>query len=310
MSFFDSTPSGRILNRASTDQSTVDLNMASIIGLFAFAIIQLLGIIAVMSLIAWQVFIVFIPVIAICIWLQRYYIASARELARLCGVCKAPVIQHFSETLSGSSTIRSFDQQRRFRDLSMRLIDGYSRPKFYTAGAMEWLCIRLDVLSLVTFAFSLIFLIVFQKELLIQVSVNYKCCWASVTYGLNLNMLQAWVVWNLCFMENRIISVERILQYTSIPIEPPLVVESNRPESHWPIHGEVKIQDLQVRYAPHMPFVLRGLTCTFLGGKKTGIVGRTGSGKSTLIQTLFRIVEPTVGQILIDGVNISSIGTS
>ncbi|KAL0443292.1 UNVERIFIED_CONTAM: ABC transporter C family member 3 [Sesamum latifolium] len=278
MSFFDSTPSGRILNRASTDQSTVDLNMASIIGLFAFAIIQLLGIIAVMSLIAWQVFVIFSPVIAICIWLQRYYIASARELARLCGVCKAPVIQHFSETLSGSSTIRSFDQERRFRDISMRLIDGYSRPKFYTAeGTID------------------------------QVSLTTSVAGLAVTYGLNLNMLQAWVVWNLCFMENRIISVERILQYTSIPIEP-LVVESNRPESHWPIHGEVNIQDLQVRYAPHMPFVLRGLTCTFLGGKKTGIVGRTGSGKSTLIQTLFRIVEPTVGQILIDGVNISSIG--
>ena len=57
-----------------------------------------------------------------------------------------------------------------------------------------------------------------------------------------------------------------------------------------------------------MPFVLRGLTCTFFGGKRTGIVGRTGSGKSTLIQTLFRIVEPTVGQIVIDGINISDIG--
>ncbi|PIM98434.1 Xenobiotic-transporting ATPase [Handroanthus impetiginosus] len=139
MSFFDSTPSGRILNRASTDQSTVDLNVASIIGLFAFNIIQLLGIIAVMSQIAWQVFIIFIPMIAICIWLQRYYIAAARELARLCGICKAPVIQHFSETISGSTTIRSFDQEPRFHDISMKLIDGYSRPKFYTAAAMEWL---------------------------------------------------------------------------------------------------------------------------------------------------------------------------
>lgn len=74
-------------------------------------------------------------------------------------MCKAPVIQLFSETLSGSSTIRSFNQESRFRDLSMKLIDGYSRPKFHTSGAMEWLCLRLDVLSLVTFAFSLIFLI-------------------------------------------------------------------------------------------------------------------------------------------------------
>ena len=65
---------------------------------------------------------------------------------------------------------------------------------------------------------------------------------------------------------------------------------------------------VQVRYAPHMPFVLRGLTCTFLGGKKTGIVGRTGSGKSTLIQALFRIIDPTVGRILVDGIDISTIG--
>ncbi|KAL3643087.1 Canalicular multispecific organic anion transporter 2 [Castilleja foliolosa] len=303
MSFFDSTPSGRILNRASTDQSSLDLNMASIIAQFCFAIIQLLGIIAVMSQVAWQVFIIFIPVVTVCIWLQRYYIASARELARLCGVCKAPVIQLFSETLSGSSTIRSFDQEPRFRDLSMKLIDGYSRPKFHTAGAMEWLCLRLDMLSLMTFAFSLILLISIPEG-----TIDPSVAGLAVTYGLNLNMLQAMVVWILCFMENRIISVERILQYTSIAVEPPLTVETNRPHSLWPLHGEVNIQDLQVRYAPHMPFVLRGLTCTFLGGKRTGIVGRTGSGKSTLIQTLFRIVDPTIGQISIDGVDITSIG--
>ncbi|KAL6313864.1 hypothetical protein AAG906_010283 [Vitis piasezkii] len=205
MSFFDATPSGRILNR-----------------------------------VAWQVFIVFIPVAATCIWYQQYYIPSARELSRLAGVCKAPVIQHFSETISGSMTIRSFDQESRFRDTNMKLIEGYIRPKFSIAGAMEWLCFRLDMLSSVTFAFSLVFLISVPEGV-----IDPGLAGLTVTYGLNLNMILAWVIWNFCNMENIIISVERILQYTSIPSEPPLVIEENRPACSWPSHGQVDIQDLQ-----------------------------------------------------------------
>nr|KYP56392.1 ABC transporter C family member 3 [Cajanus cajan] len=303
MSFFDSTPSGRVLNRASTDQSAVDTDIPYQIGSFAFSLIQLFGIIAVMSQAAWQVFIVFIPVIAVSIWYQQYYIPSARELSRLVGVCKAPTIQHFAETISGTSTIRSFDQQSRFRETNMKLSDGYSRPVFNISGAMEWLCFRLDMLSAFTFAFSLIFLISIPPGF-----IDPGLAGLSVTYGLNLNMIQSWVIWNLCNMENKIISVERILQYTRIPSEPPLSLEENQPDPSWPSHGEVDIQDLQVRYAPHLPLVLRGLTCKFRGGLKTGIVGRTGSGKSTLIQTLFRIVEPSSGQVMIDNINISSIG--
>ncbi|XP_022716768.1 LOW QUALITY PROTEIN: ABC transporter C family member 3-like [Durio zibethinus] len=303
MAFFDSTPSGRILNRASTDQSAVDMNIHYQVGAVAFSVIQLLGIIAVMSQVAWQIFIIFIPVIATCIWYQQYYISSARELARLVGVCKAPVIQHFAETILGATTIRSFDQKSRFQETNMILTDSYSRPKFHVAGAMEWLCFRLDLLSSITFAFSLFFLISIPEGV-----IDPAIAGLAVTYGLNLNILQAWVVWNICQMENKIISVERILQYSSIPSEPSLVIETNHPANSWPSNGEVHIRDLQVRYAPHMPLVLRGLTCTFPGGFKTGIVGRTGSGKSTLIQTLFRIVEPAAGQIIIDGLNISSIG--
>ncbi|MFS7985506.1 putative ABC-type xenobiotic transporter [Helianthus anomalus] len=303
MSFFDATPSGRILNRASTDQSAVDLTIPNAVGVFAFAVVQLLAVIAMMSHISWQVFLVFIPVIAICIWLQHYYISSARELARLVGVCKAPIIQQFSETVSGLTTIRSFHQEQRFHDTNIKLTDGYSRPKFHSAGAIEWLSFRVELLSSVIFAFFLVFLLVVPKE-----TIDPSIAGLAVTYALNLNILQASVIWKLCNMENSIISVERILQYTYIPSEAPLVVETCRPDDMWPSDGKVDIHDLQVRYGPHMPLVLRGITCSFHGGTKTGIVGRTGSGKSTLIQTLFRIVEPTGGHIFIDGVDISSIG--
>lgn len=90
--------------------------------------------------------------------MQQHYIPSARELTRLIGVCDAPVIQHFSETISGSTTIRSFDQELRFQSTNMRLIDAYSRPRFHAAAAMQWLGIRLDMLSATTFGFYLIFL--------------------------------------------------------------------------------------------------------------------------------------------------------
>ncbi|XP_062194151.1 ABC transporter C family member 3-like [Phragmites australis] len=303
MFFFDSTPSGRILNRASTDQSEVDTSIAYQMGSVAFAIIQLVGIIAVMSHVSWQVFVVFIPVVAACFWYQRYYIDTARELQRLVGVCKAPIIQHFAESITGSTTIRCFGKENQFVSANSHLMDAYSRSKFYNAGAMDWLCFRLDVLSSLTFSFSLIFLINLPPGL-----IDPGIAGLAVTYGLNLNTQQAWVVWSMCNLENKIISVERILQYISIPAEPPLSMSEDKLAHNWPSEGKIQLDNLHVKYAPQLPFVLKGLTVTFPGGLKTGIVGRTGSGKSTLIQALFRIVDPTIGQILIDGVDICTIG--
>lgn len=303
MSFFDATPSGRILNRASTDQRAIDIAIPQQIGNFAFLLIRLLGIFVVISLVAWQVILIFIPVFVISLWYQKFYLPSGRELSRLVGVTKAPVIQHFSETMSGATTIRSFNQQSRFVETNMNLVNKYSRPKFYFAAGILWLCMRLDLLCSITFAASLVCLISIPVGL-----IDPGIAGLAVTYGLNLNKLLSNVIFNMGNMENQIISVERIQQYTSIPSEPLLVIEENRPDSSWPSHGEVHVQDLKVRYAPHLPIVLHGISCTFQGGKKTGIVGRTGSGKSTLIQALFRIVEPESGKIVLDGIEISSIG--
>ena len=120
--------------------------------------------------------------------------------------------------------------------------------------------------------------------------------------------MQVTLVTSMCNLENKIISVERILQYLSLPEEAPLLMSEDGLAHNWPSEGEIQLHNLHVKYAPQLPFVLKGLTVTFPGGMKTGIVGRTGSGKSTLIQALFRIMDPTVGQITVDGVDICTIG--
>ncbi|GAB4834506.1 Multidrug resistance-associated protein 7, partial [Ancistrocladus abbreviatus] len=104
------------------------------------------------------------------------------------------------------------------------------------------------------------------------------------------------------------ISVERLEQYMHISCEAPEIVDENRPGPDWPSVGRVEIHDLKVRYRPDAPLVLKGISCIFEGGWKVGIVGRTGSGKTTLINTLFRLVEPSEGKIIVDDVDISKIG--
>ncbi|XP_050282709.1 putative ABC transporter C family member 15 isoform X3 [Quercus robur] len=303
MAFFDSTPFGRILNRASTDQSVLDLELANKLGWCAFSIIQLLGTIAVMSQVAWEVFVIFIPVTAICIWYQQYYIPTARELARLAGIERAPILHHFAESLSGAATIRAFDQEDRFIDGNIGLVDNHSRPWFHNMSAMEWLSFRLNLLSNFVFAFSLVLLVTLPEGI-----INPSIAGLAVTYGINLNVLQASIIWNICNAENKMISVERILQYSNLTSEAPLVIEESRPPNNWPEVGTICFKNLQVRYAEHLPSVLKNITCTFPGRKKVGVVGRTGSGKSTLIQAIFRVVEPREGSIIVDDVDICKIG--
>ncbi|KAL5726363.1 hypothetical protein ACHQM5_009411 [Ranunculus cassubicifolius] len=303
MSFFDATPSGRILNRVSNDQNEIDTDFPALLGGLAMNTIKLLGVITVMARGAWQVCIIYIPVAVACISYQEYYIAAARELVRLTGVSSAPLKQHFTETISGLTTIKSFDQDSRFMHTNMKLIDICSRPRLYSVAANEWLGFRFDLLSSFTFALTLVFLVYMPLG-----AIDPAIAGLAVTYGLTLNSLQAFVIWIFGTVESDIISVERVLQYTCIPSEAPLVIDSHRPDCNWPSHGEVAIHNLQVRYAPHFPLILRGITCTFHEGMKTGIVGRTGSGKSTLIQALFRLIEPSSGHILIDRIDISTIG--
>lgn len=219
------------------------------------------------------------------------------------GIRKAPILHHFSESITGATTIRCFGQEDRFMEKNLSLIDDYSRVAFHNSSTMEWLCVRINFLFNFVFFLVLVILVSLPRS-----AIDPSLAGLAATYGLNLNVLQAWVIWNLCNVENKMISVERVLQFSNIPSEAPLVIEDCRPKPDWPTKGTIELENLQVQYKPTLPVVLKGITCTFPGEKKIGVVGRTGSGKSTLIQALFRVVEPSGGRIIIDGVDISTIG--
>ncbi|GLT41476.1 hypothetical protein SLA2020_155370 [Shorea laevis] len=303
MSFFDSTPAGRILNRVSIDQSVVDLDIPFRLGGFASTTIQLLGIVAVMTKVTWQVLLLVVPMAVACLWMQKYYMASSRELVRIVSIQKSPIIHLFGESIAGAATIRGFGQEKRFMKRNLYLLDCFARPFFCSIAAIEWLCLRMELLSTFVFAFCMILLVSFPHG-----SIDPSMAGLAVTYGLNLNTrLSRWIL-SFCKLENKIISIERIYQYSQIPGEAPLVIEDSRPPPSWPENGTIELIDLKVRYGENLPVVLHGVTCAFPGGKKIGIVGRTGSGKSTLIQALFRLIEPAGGRIIIDNIDISKIG--
>uniref|UniRef100_A0A0A0L7B7 ABC-type xenobiotic transporter n=2 Tax=Cucumis sativus TaxID=3659 RepID=A0A0A0L7B7_CUCSA len=303
MSFYDSTPLGRILSRVSMDLSIVDLDVPFSLIFSVAATSNAYASLGVLAVITWQVLFISIPTIILAVCLQRYYFASAKELMRLNGTTKSMVANHLSESIAGAMIIRAFEEEERFFKKNLEFVDGNASPFFHNFSANEWLIQRLEMLSAVVLA-SAAFCIV----LLPTGSFSPGFIGMALSYGLSLNMSLVFSIQNQCNLANHIISVERLNQYMHLSSEAPKIIEANRPPSNWPSIGKVEIIDLKIRYRPNTPLVLHGISCTFEGGHKIGIVGRTGSGKSTLLSAIFRLVEPAGGKIIVDGIDICSIG--
>ncbi|KAJ9706092.1 hypothetical protein PVL29_001589 [Vitis rotundifolia] len=303
MFFYDSTPLGRILSRVSSDLSVVDLDLAFKLTFAVGAAVTTYSSFGVVAIFAWQLLFVIVPTIYLTTLIQSYYFASAKELMRISGTTKSLVASHLAESVAGAMTIRAFREEDRLFSKNLDLIDTNASPLFHNFTANEWYIQRLEIISAIALSSAALAL-----TLLPEGASKSGFVGMALSYGLSLNVFLVFTVQNQCSLANMIISVERLEQYMHIPSEAPEVIEHYRPPPNWPAIGEVEICDLKVRYQPNSPLVLQGISCKFEGGQKIGIVGRTGSGKTTLISTLFRLVEPTEGHVVIDGLNISTIG--
>lgn len=303
MSFFDTTPSGRILTRASTDQTNVDILIPFFVSITVAMYITLLSIIIITCQYAWPTMILLIPLGWLNIWYRGYYLTTSRELTRLDSITKAPVIHHFSESITGVMTIRCFRKQESFCQENVNRVNASLRMDFHNNGSNEWLGFRLELIGSFILCMSAMFMIVLPSSIIKPENVGL-----ALSYGLSLNSVLFWAVYMSCFLENKMVSVERIKQFTVIPSEAEWKRKDFLPPLNWPTQGNVELKNLQVRYRQDTPLILKGITLNITGGEKIGVVGRTGGGKSTLIQVMFRLVEPSGGKIIVDSIDISALG--
>ncbi|CAM0141904.1 hypothetical protein VKS41_004394 [Umbelopsis sp. WA50703] len=300
--FFDTTPVGRILNRFSKDFETID---SSIPNDFAFFMQQMLNTVSIIILISFVLPVFAIPMIVISIiyiLIGRLFVSASREFKRMESVTRSPIFTHFTETIVGATTIRAFGTSKQFLQRMIELSDINSRPYNNVWVVNRWVSVRFSTLGALINAMTALAIILNLDY--IDASLAGMC----ISFTLNFTDQMFWAVRRYTSLELSFNAVERVVEFMEMDQEAPAIVEP-RPPASWPTDGQIEVKDLQIRYAADLDPVLHGISFSIKGREKIGVVGRTGSGKSTLALSFFRFVEASQGSIVIDGIDISKIGT-
>ncbi|KAJ1377910.1 P-loop containing nucleoside triphosphate hydrolase, partial [Sesbania bispinosa] len=307
MLFFHTNPLGRVINRFAKDLGDIDRNVAPFVNMFLGQVSQLLstfiliGIVSTMSL--WAI----MPLLVLFYGAYLYYQSTAREVKRLDSISRSPVYAQFGEALNGLSTIRAYKAYDRMADINGRSMDNNIRFTLVNMSANRWLAIRLETLGGLMIWFTATFAVMQNGKAANQQEFA-STMGLLLSYALNITSLLTGVLRLASLAENSLNAVERIGTYIDLPSEAPSVIEDNRPPPGWPSSGSIKFDDVVLRYRPELPPVLHGLNFSIFPSDKVGIVGRTGAGKSSMLNALFRIVELERGKILIDDCDIGKFG--
>ena len=266
-------------------------------------VLQVVGAIGVAAYVLPWILIPVIPAMKIYGSFAKYFRSTSRELQRLESVSRAPIFAQFGETLAGTSTIRAYCDAERFKAASRQLIEDNETAWYCFCACNRWLGYRLDILG-TTIAFIVSLICVTQVDVLEPGLIGL-----ALVQIMSVTGRIGWVVRSGVDLETKFTYVERVGAYTDLQQEPPRRQPAyDPPASSFPSNGTVSFQAAELRYRPGLPLALKGISLTINGGEKIGVVGRTGSGKSTLTNALFRMVELADGRITIDGHDIAKLG--
>ncbi|GFQ66175.1 hypothetical protein TNCT_86262 [Trichonephila clavata] len=303
VSFFDINPVGRVLNRFAKDVGIIDetMPMAALDAVIIFC--TLFGIICVVAIVEPLLLLPTFIISLAFIFLRRFYLPTARDIKRYEGITRSPVFSHLSTSLYGLTTIRAFKVQHPFELSFDHYQDKHTATWFMFISVTRWFGIVLDWLCVIYISCVTITMVVLSED------PSYASkAGLAIASALQLSGSFQWGVRQSAEVESQMTSVERVIEYSNLAPEADLDSEKDKkPPKDWPKKGYIIYQNVNLRYAPDEPPVLKNLNFEIYPEEKIGIVGRTGAGKSSMIATLFRMTEPE-GEVKIDGICTKDIG--
>ncbi|KAM8705385.1 hypothetical protein ACLKA7_009792 [Drosophila subpalustris] len=303
MHFFNTNPSGRILNRFSKDLGQVDEILPSVMMDVMQIFLCILGIIVVLCIVnVWYLLVTFILV---CIFylLRSFYLTTSRDVKRLEAITRSPIYSHLSASLNGLATIRAFGAQKELISEFDNFQDMHSSGFYMFLATSRAFGYWLDLVCVLYIAIVTLSFFLFAPE-------NGGDVGLAITQAMGMTGMVQWGMRQSAELENTMTSVERVVEYEDLEPEGEFDSKPNKkPPKDWPDEGKIVFDDLSLRYFPDKDadYVLRSLTFDIQACEKIGIVGRTGAGKSSLINALFRL-SYNEGSILIDRRNTSDLG--
>ncbi|XP_066489435.1 ATP-binding cassette sub-family C member 9 isoform X4 [Tiliqua scincoides] len=298
--FFDTTPLGLILNRFSADTNIIDQHIPPTLESLSRSTLLCLSAIGMISYATPLFLVALVPLGIAFYFIQKYFRVASKDLQELDDSTQLPLLCHFSETAEGLTTIRAFRHEARFKQRMLELTDTNNIAYLFLSAANRWLEVRTDYLGA--------FIVLTAAGASIFQAPSSGLVGLGLLYALTITNYLNWVVRNLADLEVQMGAVKKVNSFLTMETENyDGTMDVSQIPKDWPKEGEIKIENLCVRYENNLKPVLKHVKAYIKPGQKVGICGRTGSGKSSLSLAFFRMVDIFDGKIIIDGVDISKL---